>query len=129
MEFISYASDWGLLSIERTDDWGEGAIPFIDSRPWYKKVFGIYDYQDLLLILLLPHFCLTIWMLSRMSVRVKKWTGILVFISFYAALSFAKPAWNFKGWEELFAILGAVYIFIPAFVLIMELLTLDNEKI
>lgn len=108
-------SQYGHISIDRTDEFGEGAKPWKDKTPWYLLVNDDWSFKGSIFFMVFLPMRIMMPISDNLSSKANKAILISTFLGFYLFASFG-PKYHFNSSETFLALLLLIYVcvaFIP----------------
>ncbi|MGK2905394.1 MAG: hypothetical protein ACSLFH_03495 [Desulfuromonadales bacterium] len=117
-----YTDDSGRLKIERDDIWGEKAKIYVDKRTFKQRVTEDWNWNDVLLLLLIPHLSITFYVTKKISTKATKVLFFSILISLILLGSTYGTNLHLTYIEQIWFALMALYLLLPIMILGIYLL-------
>lgn len=107
----------GRIELKRMDHWGDGAKVYIDNRSFWDK-FRLYvpNYISFFILLLVPHFPI----FDMLSKKISTKTGYIILLVWLILLIILGQHFENKGGSEFYRLFISIYLFFPAFMLVLN---------
>ncbi|TFH47555.1 MAG: hypothetical protein E4G89_07735 [Methanothrix sp.] len=114
--------DSGRLKIERDDIWGEKATLYVDKRTFMQRLKDHWNWNDILMILLIPHLSITFYVTKNISTKATKILFFLTLFSLILLGSTYGTNLHLTYIEQIWFALMALYLLLPIMILGIYLL-------
>jgi hypothetical protein len=114
--------DSGRLKIERDDIWGEKATLYVDKRTFMQRLKDDWNWNDILMILLIPHLSITFYVTKNISTKATKILFFLTLFSLILLGSTYGTNLHLTYIEQIWFALMALYLLLPIMILGIYLL-------
>lgn len=125
--------DSGRLKVERTDIWGEKAKLYVDKRTFKQRLTDDWNWNDVLLLLLIPHLAITFYVTKNISTKATK----VLFFSILFCLILLGSTYgtnlHLTYIEQIWFALMALYFLLPIMILgiylLLHALSSDDDSL